>query len=166
MADGVTVDSTPIPGQGSSPPAAGDAGSSLLANILNLDPGNTEQVKAINQGAHQLNSLASSGGFAINEAGATEYIKLCDMFLDGYKARRPSLRLLTERAQMGSSPYSQAIADHNVTVLSGDQRSLLPNLELMNDGFEQIKAAFTTARKNYREAEAANDQVFKKVNPE
>lgn len=150
--------------QGGSP-AAGDAGKDFL-NSLPPDVTNKAEVTAFNEGAHQLKDLAGKGGFAINEAGMREYLKLCDMYLDGYAARAYSLHQLTDRAKLGSSPYAYAIADHNIKVANGDEHSLIPNLNLMKDGYEQLKEAFQIARKNYRETEAEHDQVFRKINPE
>jgi hypothetical protein len=152
--------------QGGQPPAAGDAGNNFLNSFLPPDVTDKAQVSTFNAGAHQLKDLAGNGGFAINEAGMTEYIKLCDMFLDGYASKKPSLYLLTQRAKMGSSSYAHEVADHNVTVAKGDEHSLIPNLDLMKDGYEQLKEAFQIARRNYREAEAEHDQVFRKINPE
>jgi hypothetical protein len=58
------------------------------------------------------------------------------------------------------------VADHNVTVANGDEHSLIPNLEMMKDGYERLKEAFEIAHKNYRETEAEHDQVFRKINSE
>lgn len=50
-------------------------------------------------------------------------------------------------------------------VANGDEHSLIHNMDLMNDGFERLKEAFVIARKNYRETDAENDQVFRKITP-
>ncbi|HEV7975542.1 hypothetical protein [Amycolatopsis sp.] len=151
--------------QQGTPPAAGDATAKFLGGVFETDVTDTSQVMAFNKGAHDLKALASDGGFAINEAGMTEYIKLCDMFLDGYSSRQRELMRLTERAKLGSSPYAYKVADHNITVANGDRHSLIPNLDLMKDGYERLKEAFEIARKNYRETEAEHDKVFKKILP-
>jgi hypothetical protein len=151
--------------QAGAPPVAGDASAKFLGGLFEADVTDETQVKAFNQGAHDLKALAGDGGFAINEAGMTEYIKLCDMFLDGYSSRQRELMRLTERAKLGSSPYAYKVADHNITVASGDKHSLIPNLDLMKDGYERLKEAFEIARKNYRETEAEHDKVFKKIIP-
>jgi hypothetical protein len=90
--------------QGGQPPAAGDAGNNFLNSIMPPDVTDKTQVSSFNAGAHQLKDLAGQCGFAINEAGMKAYIKLCDMFLDGYADRQRALRLLTEPAKLGSSP--------------------------------------------------------------
>jgi hypothetical protein len=148
------------------PPAAGDATAKFLGGVFDADVTDTSQVIAFNKGANDLKALASDGGFAINEAGMTEYIKLCDMFLDGYSHRARSLLPLTERAKTGSSPYAYKVADHNIKVTSGDEHSLIQNLDLMRDGYIRLKEAFEIARKNYRETESEHDQIFRKINSE
>jgi hypothetical protein len=151
--------------QEGAPPAAGDATAKFLGGLFEADVTDANQVIAFNKGAQDLKNLASNGGFAINEAGMTEYIKLCNTYLDGYAALKHRLYPLTEQAKMGSSPYALKVADHNVKVANGDGHSLIPNLELMKDGYEKLRTAFEIARKNYRETEAEHDKVFKKINP-
>jgi hypothetical protein len=151
--------------QQGTPPAAGDATAKFLGGVFETDVTDKAQVAAFNQGAHELKAVAGAGGFAINEAGMTEYIKLCDMFLDGYADISNDLYHLTQRAKLGSSPYAYKVADHNIKVAKGDEHSLIPNLNLMQDGYTQLKEAFQIARRNYRETEAEHDQAFRKINP-
>jgi hypothetical protein len=146
---------------GGAPPPAGDAGTNFLNNLFVDDPTDDKKVDAFNEGANHMKTLAENGGFAINEEGMQEYIKLCDTFLDGYFERRIDLENLGQRAKMGSSPYAYQVADFNVRVATGDERSLIHNLDLMKDGYENLKEAFQTARKNYNEAEAEHDQRFR-----
>ena len=141
---------------GAQPPAAGDAGSNFLNNLFPPDITNKSQVIAFNQGAHDLKDLAGKGGFAINEAGMTEYIKLCNMFEDGFNSMDSSLYLLTELAKLGSSLYAYQVASHNVTAVNGDKHSLIPNLEPLRDGYRQHR----------KETEAEHDKVFRKINAE
>jgi hypothetical protein len=151
---------------GGAPPPAGDAGTNFLNNLFVDDPTDDKKVDAFNEGAHHMKTLAENGGFAINEEGMQEYIKLCDAFLDGYSDRAIELFELGERAKMGSSPYAYRVAEFNVKVASGDERSLIRNLDLMKDGYEKLREAFQIARKNYNETEAEHDQRFGKLNVE
>jgi hypothetical protein len=144
------------------PPPAGDAGTNFLNNLFVDDPTDDKKVDAFNEGANHMKTLAENGGFAINEEGMQEYIKLCDTFLDGYAERQNDLLLLTERAKLGSSPYAYRVADFNVTVATGDERSLIHNLDLMKDGYTKLREAFKIARRNYNETEAEHDQRFRK----
>lgn len=160
--------SYPVGAPSGDEPLAGDAGRSFLASVLAEDGeggGAIGQAIAFHAGAREIKTLAENGGFAINEAGALEYLKLCDMYLDGYAARADALFRLSQRAKLGSSPYAYQVAEHNIKVFTGDEKSLIPNLELMKDGFIQLREAFLIARRNYRETDAEHNQVFRKINP-
>jgi hypothetical protein len=144
-------------------PAAGDAGTNFLAGLADASPFSTDDAKRINEGAQQFKTLAEGGGFAINEEGLLRYRKVCDTFLDGYPAIARDVYKLTEQAQMGSSDYAYKVADFNVKVAAGDEQSLIPNLELMKDGFEKAREALEIARKNYQETESDNSQAIAKL---
>jgi hypothetical protein len=149
---------------GGPPPAtpAGDAGNDFLSNLLDvpLDP---EGAKRVNAGAQQFKALAESGGFTINEAGFEHYRKVCDTFIDGYNGIVRELHVLSLAAQMGGSDYAKQVANFNVKVAAGDPESLVPNLELLSDGFKKVREALEIARKNYRETEDAHSQTFAKL---
>jgi hypothetical protein len=149
---------------GGPPPAtpAGDAGKNFLSGLLDV-PIDAEGAKRVNAGAQQFKALAESGGFAINEEGLQHYQKVCDTFIDGYDEIRLDLHTLAKAAQMGGSDYAKKVADFNVTVATGDPQSLVPNLELLIEGFKQVKEALGIARKNYRETEDAHSQTFVKL---
>jgi hypothetical protein len=151
-------------GPPSATPAAGDAGANFLAGLADASPYSTDDAKRINEGAQQFKALAENGGFAINEEGLLRYRKVCDIFLDGYDNIRHEVGKLATKAQMGSSDYARKVADFNVKVANGDEQSLIPNLELMKDGFEKAREALEIARKNYQETEANHSQSFAKLN--
>jgi hypothetical protein len=143
---------------------AGDAGTNFLAGLGNASPFDANEAKRINEGAQQFKTLAESGDFAINEEGLVRYRKVCDTFLDGYETIYREVGLLAAKAQMGSSDYAVKVADFNVKVAAGDEQSLIPNLELMKQGFEQAREALEIARKNYQETESNNSQAIAKLN--
>ncbi len=143
-------------------PASGDAGSSFLSGLLNT-PTDPEGAKRLNEGASGLKNLASSGGFAINQAGLDTYTKICDEFIDGYRGIEYELGVLARKPRMGGSEYAEQVADFNVKVAAGDPESLVPNLELLIKGFQQVKEALAIARKNYRETEDVHSQTFAKL---
>jgi hypothetical protein len=146
------------------PPAAGDAGANFLANLSGDALTDTAKAQQISVGGQQLKDLASSGGFAISQEGFDAYSKACKSFLDSYPDKKRELQLLGSRAPMGSSDYAYKVADFNVKVTNGDAQSLIPNLDLMENGIEQALEALTIARRNYREADAAHNQTFKNLN--
>ncbi|GHG41057.1 hypothetical protein GCM10017567_73130 [Amycolatopsis bullii] len=149
---------------GGPPPTtpAGDAGNNFLSNLLDV-PLDTEGAKRVNEGAQQFKTLAESGGFTINEAGFEHYRKVCDTFIDGYNSIRRDLHVLSLAAQMGGSDYAKQVASFNVKVAVSDHESLVPNLELLSEGFKQVREALEIARKNYRETEDAHSQTFAKL---
>lgn len=157
MSTGAEFSDQPI-----SQPAPGDAGSNFLAGLLDA-PANADDARRLSEGAQGLKTLASNGGFAINQAGLEKYTKVCDEYIEGYRNIRFELELLTRQAKMGSSDYAKQVSDFNVKVASGDHQSLIPNLNQLIDGFKQVKEALAIARKNYRETEDAHTQTFAKL---
>lgn len=147
-------------------PAAGDAGLKFLTDFSNASPTDTAQAQRISQAGQQLKSLASSGGFAISQEGFDRYTKACHTFLDDFTDAVHTVRFVESPAPMGSSPYAQQVADFNVKVANGDDRSLLPNLALMRSGVEQALEALEIARKKYNEADESHNQSFSKLNEE
>ncbi|MEV6830176.1 hypothetical protein [Amycolatopsis sp. NPDC051102] len=143
-------------------PASGDAGSNFLSGLLNT-PTDPDGAKRLNEGAQGLKNLALNGGFAINQAGLDKYTKVCDEFIDGYRGIEYELEVLAWKPRMGSSDYADQVAQFNVKVAAGDEQSLVPNLELLIKGFQQVKEALAIARKNYRETEDAHAQTFAKL---
>jgi hypothetical protein len=146
-------------------PASGDAGQSFLSTLLE-NPMDTAGAQKLNEGAQQFKTLAENGSFAINEEGFRAYEKVCDKFLDGYSEMRYEFSFLARRAKMGSSDYAKQVADFNIKVADGDEASLLPNLELLKTGFEQVKEALAIARKNYNATEDSHQQALSKLHGE
>lgn len=72
---------------------------------------------------------------------------------------------LTKRVKRGSSPYAYAVAEFDTKVADNDENSLIPNLQLMKDGFEKLKAALQVARNNYNEQEESVGQHLGKLVP-
>lgn len=143
---------------------SGDAGADVSFGAI--APFDSEQVESFNQHAHEIKDSAAEGGWAISDEGMREYQKVCDAFLDRYDEMLNKARALTERVKLGSSPYAHAVAEFNVKVANGDERSLIPNLELMKDGYEQLQEALKIARDNYDENEASTVQRLGKLMPE
>lgn len=139
----------------------GPVGQAAVGNILD-----SKSVSDFNKQAHDIKESADNGGWAINEDGMNVYRKACNEFLDRYEEMIDKARRLEYRVKLGSSPYAYAIADFNVTVANGDERSLIPNLELMRDGYEKLKAALETAQKSYDENEDSVVQDIEKLNPD
>jgi hypothetical protein len=147
---------------GSEPPAAGDAGNTFLTGLLDV-PLDEAGARQLNAGAQQFKSLAENGGFAINQAGFDAYTKVCDQFIHEFDEIFHDVKLLARAPGMGSSPYAKEVADFNAKVASDGGQSLIPNLELLKQGFIQVREALAIARKNYSETEDAHSQTFAKL---
>lgn len=147
--------------------AAGDGSTAMSAGApITGDLFNDMQVDDFYNSAHQIKSAAEDGQWAIDEEGMNAYLKVCNAFLDKYGEMVLKANFLGDRAKMGSSPYAYRVADFNVQVAVGDERSLIPNLELMRDGYKQLKEALDIARRNYDENEASQVQRLGKLMPE
>lgn len=125
-----------------------------------------DQASSFNKQAHDIKESADNGSWAISEEGMNEYQKVCDLFLHEYEKIRNDLTLLSRRVKLGSSPYAYTIADFNVTVATGDEKSLVPNLELMKDGYEKLREALEIAHNNYDENEDSVVQQLGKLTPQ
>ncbi|WP_326566545.1 hypothetical protein VSH64_32400 [Amycolatopsis rhabdoformis] len=157
MADDLQLSATPL-----APSTPEQPNPNPLASIPG-DPLDTAGAERLSQSAQQLKSLATSGGFAINEAGLQHYTKVCDDYLNGLSDLSNDLFLLSREAKMGGGPYAKEIASFSVKISDGDPQALIPNLQLLKDSFAAVKDALTIANKNYRAADDAHSQVFQKL---
>ncbi|QWF81667.1 hypothetical protein [Amycolatopsis sp. CA-230715] len=139
---------------------------STLGGLEGISPLDTNKVKAFNSGAHDLKQSAINGGFAINEDGFTQYQKACNKFINEWQGVRRKLWTLGERAPLGDFPYADMVAGFNVEAAIDGTNSLLPNIDLMVDGYKQALEAMTIARKNYDEKDEEANQCFAKMKQE
>lgn len=151
--------------RGSVTPPADGSGNTPIPDMFNV-PLDAEGAKKVSEGGTRLKELASTGGFAVNEAGFQAYLKACNFFLDGYKAMKRDLSLLNTAAPMGSSEYSKKVATYNVTVAAGHSDSMIPVLDQMLDGIQKAIDAIKIARSNYRENDDAQKVSFSKIGKE
>lgn len=122
-------------------------------------------VSDFNKQAHEIKDSAENGGWAISEEGMRVYRKACDTFLDRYDEMIEKAKRLERQVKLGSSPYAYQVAEFNVKVANGDESSLIPNLQLMKDGYDQLKEALVIAMKNYNENEDSVVQELGKLAP-
>lgn len=159
-------DEKPISETGGDSGGTGDAtgiGGGLLDRMIGgATPFDTKSVDTFYKDADTFKDWAGQGKFAVNEEAMRAYTKVCDAYIDGWQQVQREAQLLTQPAPMGSSPFAKRIAEYNVKVAAGDERSLLPNLEKMNDGFTKMKQGLAIARKNYNEADAEANISFTK----
>lgn len=140
----------------------GIGGGLLDSMIGGATPFDTKSVDTFHQDADMFKDWAGQGRFAVNEEAMRAYTKVCDAYIDGWRGLRRSAGMLAISAPLGSSPFAKQIAEYNVKVAAGDERSLIPNLEKMYDGFTKMKEGLAIARKNYNEADADANISFTK----
>ncbi|SNR28898.1 hypothetical protein SAMN06265360_101278 [Haloechinothrix alba] len=86
-------------------------------------------------------SLAGSEGEASGGSAGAEFVTsgFATDVTDSEQVR--NVEYLAQRAMLDSSPYAYQVAEHNVRVIDGDERSLLPNLAKMKAAFEDAREA-------------------------
>src|SRR5699024_9944547 len=147
------------------PTASGEAIGAVAQKVTSGALLDTASVSDFNKQAHQIKDSAETGGWAISEEGMRVYKKACDTFLDRYDEMIEKAKRLERQVKLGSSPYAYEVADFNVKVANGDESSLIPNLQLMKDGYDQLKEALTIAMKNYDDNEDSVVQQLGKLEP-
>lgn len=151
-------------GDGAGPDELGDPMSQMMDDLEDKLFDN-EAAEQMNKQAKSVLDSANEGGWAISEEGATAYINACDEFLDRAEKMVMKAEELTEKVKLGSSPYAHQVAEFNTKVADGDDKSLMPNLKLMWDGFEKLKEALKVAKNNYNEQEESVVQHMGKLVP-
>ncbi|MGW4483239.1 hypothetical protein ACWEOE_05310 [Amycolatopsis sp. NPDC004368] len=119
-------------------------------------------MQRLNEGAQEFKKLAQSGGFSISDEGFQAYEKVCNQVLNGYSEMLGEAKQLAQQAKMGGSDYAMKVAAFNAQVADGTPDALIPNLTLLQQGFEQILDALSIARDNYYKTEDEHRQTFSK----
>ncbi|GAB2785322.1 hypothetical protein [Amycolatopsis magusensis] len=153
------------------PPAAGDAGSNFLDSLFAFDPLDDDAVAKFNQDVGKIKELASAGpdggGFAIEPGAGEAFVKAIDNFIDGSWPRLKSEMFdLSLRPGLGNGPYATIVAEHDVSVIDSDEASLMPNLELLENGLMALREAIQTATRSYREGDEEISMTFKSIEHE
>ncbi|WP_236790086.1 hypothetical protein [Amycolatopsis sp. GM8] len=102
---------------------------------------------------------ANSGGFAISEEGANEYIRVFREFEDIGQDVLRAADGAGQAPQLGDSDYANAVAQHTQLVATGDAQSYSTALRSLIEVVRQARAAFEQAKKNYSQMD---DQVAQK----
>lgn len=139
-----------------------DGGGGLFGGVASAVFG-LDEASAFNKQATDVKNSAENGGWAISPEGTQAYKDACDEFIDRYRDMIRKAHRLETKVKLGSSPYAASIADFNVTVANGDEQSLIPNLELMRDGYEKLKEALKIAEKHYDDNEDSVVQQLGKL---
>ncbi|AXB47581.1 hypothetical protein [Amycolatopsis albispora] len=155
----------------SPPPAAGDAGSNFLDSLFAVDPLDDESVKQFSADVQRIKDLASagptSGGFALEPEAGQKFIGAVSRYIDeAWPSLRADVVALRQRPELGSGPYATRVAEHDGSVMDGDDASLIPNLELLEKGLITLREAIQLAIGSYREGDEEISMTFKAIDKE
>lgn len=103
---------------------------------------------------------AKSGGFAISEEGADEYIRVFRSFEDVGGDLIRAVQDAAAPVELGGSPYAKAVANHNTLVATGDAKSYETALQSLIDIVSKARESFEQAKKNYAQMDDEAVQTF------
>lgn len=107
-------------------------------------------------GIGALAQVASAGGFAIDTAtGERMRMSINDM-INKLDTRLRQITVLKQRAQLGSLPEAQAVAELDSRVASGDEQSLDHVLLAFRAALVQAEEAVRLGMANYAEVDQLN----------
>jgi hypothetical protein len=104
---------------------------------------------------------ASSGGFAISEEGADEYIRVFRDFEKQLAAMQQTLFEASQKLQLGGSDYAGRVAAHTQSIATGDTQSYETALNSLTIVVQQARIAFEQAKKNYTQMDSEAAQTFR-----
>lgn len=98
----------------------------------------------------ELKTLASKGGFAVDETTGDRMIQALQGVLDSLEARWASLQQFQQRPQVSTTATAQWVAGHMVNTAT-DEQGLLTQLQQARSEFPNYIDAITLAKANYRD---------------
>lgn len=147
----------PDPGQSTTGAVSGAIGSALGGMLSEA------AIAQASAGVQQLSAAAKSGGFAISEEGANQYIKVFQDFEDTATDLQRTAERASEAPLLGTSPYAATVAQHTSLVAAGDQQSYTTALQSLIEIVRQAREAFEEAKKNYAQMDDEAVQTFSGV---
>jgi hypothetical protein len=103
---------------------------------------------------------AKSGGFAINEEGADEYIRVFRGFEDVGAQLLQTVQDAATPVALGGSTYAKQVATHTTLVATGDAQSYETALQSLIDLVAKARESFEQAKKNYAQMDDEAVQKF------
>ncbi|MBB2933408.1 hypothetical protein FHX82_000428 [Amycolatopsis bartoniae] len=135
-----------VPNAGQQPPATTIGGTigSAIGGMLS-----EASIASTTAEVQKLVDSAKSGGFAISEEGANEYIRVFREFEDVGGDLLRTVDAAGQAPQLGDSDYANSVASHTVLMASGDPQSYGTALRALLQIVKQAREAFEQAKKNY-----------------
>ena len=150
-----------VPNGGQQLPTAasiGDAVGSAVGGMLSQ-----AAIASTTAEVQKLVDSANSGGFAISEEGANEYIRVFRDFEDIASDLVRTAKMAGQAPQLGGSTYAQTVAEHTTMIAEGDAQSYTTALQSLINVVSQARVAFEQAKKNYAQMDDEAVQTFNGV---
>lgn len=147
-----------VPNAGQPQPSAASAGGAVGAAVGGML--SEAAIASTAAGVQKLADAAKSGGFAISEEGADEYIRVFRGFEDQLNAMNTAVQDVSQSPQLGTSDYARTVAAATVKMASGDQQSYATALRSLGLIVTQARQAFEDAKKNYAKMDDEAKQTF------
>jgi hypothetical protein len=150
------------------PPPQAPAGVGAALGAVGSAIGGMLSQQAIDSTKAEVRKLvdsAKSGGFAISEEGANEYVRVFQNFEDVLIGLLQELDAAKQAPELGGSPYAKQIVAHIQLIASGDAQSYETALLSLKEIVGQARQAFEEAKKRYADMEDQAVQTFGGVKP-
>lgn len=145
-------------GQQNAPDAnATDSPESIINGVF----GGAEQVKSFADNAKHFLDEAKAGRWAIDEETGTHIRSGIAHVQQELSAIRPELSLLRRAPMVGNDVYAQKVAKHMLMSVDSDDQSLLPVLNMVFDGLDNLRDAVDAAIENYDASDEAATRHFR-----
>jgi hypothetical protein len=149
----------PDAGQPQQTPPSASMGLGAVGSVVN----GMLSEQAINSTKAEVQKLvnsAQSGGFAISQEGADEYIRVFRGFEDVLNTLQSKVLDASQAPQLGGSDYAKTVAFHTQSIATGDQQSYDTALQSLTVIVKQGREAFEEAKKHYAQMDDDAAQTF------
>jgi hypothetical protein len=152
-----------VPDAGQPQQTAASAGTAGIGAAVGAAVGGMLSQQAVDTAKVEVQKLvdsAKSGGFAIDEQGADEYIRVFQSFEDVLGELQNAVEDASQVPELGGSDYAQRVASHTQTLARGDAQSYATALDSLGTIVEQARQAFEEAKKRYAQMDDDAKQTF------
>lgn len=111
----------------------------------------------------RLRTMATSGGFAVDENTGNRMIEALEAALDSLESRWASLEKLQRMPPMSDSPAARWVAKHMVDT-AADADGLLTQLRVARREIPTYVEAIRLAKRAYQEEDSASAREFRVLN--
>jgi hypothetical protein len=120
---------------------------------------------SIGESMAQFASMATDGGFEVNQAGGDALLKAIHKMQDWVNSASSDLQLLAQEMPLGGS-HAAAIMKPYVRDVAVDQQGFLTQLSQFRESLVKAEQGISTAMGNYHATEEANQNALRNVTPQ